>query len=382
MKQDALLILGKIDARFVDEAAEVHVRRMPLRPLAIAAALTLVIGVSAGILLRRPAVGPSPAVQSETLQQAEAREQAEQSAEKSDSPRSGGPEDAPLSERLLSMRMGGLQLGQSMEEIRALLGEPDGVSNVSVTLSDGITRLNWFYRLAAPDRYDLTLELADNGAGYVLNRVRTGTELPGGLPFGLRPGMSRREALDALKADPSVEPFVEETENELSVRAGHAELQVWLEDGQTVSDIWLGMLYPYPDERLGESESEPGIFASGTITVWQRRNGAWESVTVTDRAAKRIEVTFSIMDLEPWEDDGSGCTLAADFHNGTVALLCEEDAGRVYELADRAAFEASMAAGVEPEGLTRAECVRFPEGCADTLRDCFASGGQSVRSDG
>ena len=369
MKEDLLALVGQIDARFIEEAADCmprHRRRVPA--WAAAAAALLICAVPAGLLLHaRRAAAPQPPV----LEQAKAEREAALPYDRSD-----GERDA--AQALAALSIGALRLGQTAEAAEAALGAPDAMSNSGpVKYADGVTRVCWFYYGQDDDPFALRLEFADNGEGWALNEIWAREEPAGGLPLGIRLGDDRQRVRQALCADEAFASCLQETDASLCLRAGHLSLSVWFSETGEAESVILGPLFPPPPFEDVPPEPEPGPFASAQITVWRRSEGVWRSMELTDRAAKYVEVQFGIEDLQPWSYDGDAPDWVVDFHNGTVVCFYgSADTGAVCTLEDRNALVRSLSDGEDPAGLAPEQYAVFPEGSCAALAEAFGGYGE------
>ena len=294
--------------------------------------------------------------------------------------------DPVLGQKLLELRIGGLYLGQSQEEVLALYGEPDTRRDsdlVSTAWSDGTFHDLWQYHYG--EEKDLRIEFVDAGAGFVVNKIDMHAEFQGERPLGIYVGQPFEEAEAAFLSDPVIGPVTNVTDlvyeeggtSEGNISAQLTDLETgtpgWLafsvyyfdyyvEGGHCVQSIHLGSLYPDPPQEEIDPEQEEinRRFDSNEITVWLPEADGWQDQTWQEEEAKLIWAQFSVELPEPWEYDGSAPIAVMDFHNGyAAALFDEEEHGAVYRVTDRAAFEEGLSDGDPLRGLELWEYVRY-----------------------
>lgn len=418
MKQERILdALNGVDTAYLLDAAPTT-QRSANRPLAaiLSAAACLVL-VIAGTVLLLGRGGPAPdnpgtaepsdvaldashTQPTPSVQQEPSAQQGEDNKGENSAVSEGPGEDTSRNvnttlETLLSYRIGGLYLGMPREDLVAILGQPQDISNSGpVTLEDGITRVSWFYKLSddPSHSHDLTVGLADAGDGWVVNELWVWADNGLALPNGIRIGMTNEELLAAW---PELTQDFLMTQEDISYAdgprsdrvymqyAGYDQyLALYLNDDRLVS-LELAYYYPYPPVDLSEDTAPEGPynFASGEITIWRYESsaGVWQATELTGKQAKRVETQCTIEELLPREPDDAAadCLYLLDFHNGTVALVYDEyEHGTAFRLAERQTLEAGLAAGsIYPEdlGLTDPTMYTFPQGLWALLEELWST---------
>ena len=263
-------------------------------------------------------------------------------------------------------RIGDLYLGMTENELIQLLGEPKEISNSGVVIDEyGYRRICWWYDLGSDNiqyRADVQLELIDCGDGFFINTIYLLPEAELTLLSGIRIGSSSG---DVERAYPKIER--DEAGSGYNI-GGLSGLRFYMEN-ETVKNIELGSLIPYPPEVLDKSpEPLPYDFASEHITVYVKSEDSWTAEELNGwEVCKPIEVIMGIEDLTELESVPLQPMYYLDFHNGTLAVLYGSDeSGSIYTLSDSGGFqEALLSGGDTAQYLTPVkEAVRFP---ADTF---------------
>lgn len=263
-------------------------------------------------------------------------------------------------------RIGDLYLGMTENELIQLLGEPKEISNSGVVIDEyGYRRICWWYDLGSDNiqyRADVQLELIDCGDGFFINTIYLLPEAELTLLSGIRIGSSSG---DVERAYPKIER--DEAGSGYNI-GGLSGLRFYMEN-ETVKNIELGRLIPYPPEVLDKSpEPLPYDFASEHITVYVKSEDSWTAEELNGwEVCKPIEVIMGIEDLTELESVPLQPMYYLDFHNGTLAVLYGSDeSGSIYTLSDSGGFqEALLSGGDTAQYLTPVkEAVRFP---ADTF---------------
>lgn len=399
MKEEKLIdALADIDPAYIEEAAPGKARKHRAGRIwiGLAAGLLAVIAAAAALRLRLPAMQPaepdsaepgsSSAVQSPsdgTDPGADGQKPTEGvKTDYPEEPEEGAEPGRVTRETLLAYAFGPLKLGMPREELTALYGEPDSRSNTGpVTYEDGITRETWGYRLSgdAQSRTDFTLELADDGSGWVLNEIFLWTDCGLALPHGIHAGMTEEELLaawpeirdsfaysrDGISRDSSGTRYI----SVYTQGSGDLWFTISLTDG-VVDAVSLGPYYRDPPlEQEDPEEEPPDRFSSGNITVWKRTAGGWVPSDYDGHDAKWLEVQFSIEELVSISDTPEDAAYLVDFRNGTAAALWDRnERGAVYRIEDEQAFSEALKAGVFPEdAMTMLDKCRFPAGVWNLL---------------
>ena len=373
----------------------------PMRLAALAACVAVAAGAAlwarnAGTLPPVPDPAPGPAPSGDVLpggapigQPGGQPQNAEDPADDHKggwSPAELTPEQEAAGEAALSSaRLGPLFLGMSADELRALYGEPDQVSNSGpVTDADGNQRICWWYDLEggnAAYSSDVKLDLADAGEGWFLNEIYLYPECALTLDTGVGIGSgedamlaaypalaleqeSRSQVVPLPGSGGAAGPVV--TTRYYVLGAPGRGLSFSCEDG-AVTGITLGMLLPWPVDSLTEPSDPPAdspapeySFSGATLTVWSAAADGWQARAVTgERDKKYLEVLFNITEPEGL-DSLCGAEIAryVDFGGGTAAGLCAcgSDEGYIFR------YEGDFSAALESGGLEVRATVRFPAG--------------------
>ena len=156
-----------------------------------------------------------------------------------------------ITKELLEMKLGPLQLGQSDTEVRAILGEPDSVSDSGeVIREDGSSGICWFYRTNPQSEalYDVSLTFRDTGSGSRLDAIMLLPDCTWTLPNGIGIGTGGKEVdrlcenyavSNAQSADGTAGYTV------YSRRSGDLSLDVVIGRGKVVS-VALSGFHPDP----------------------------------------------------------------------------------------------------------------------------------------
>lgn len=388
MKQDKLIdALGTIDLSYIDEAAPgQNARRSRLGVwLSLAACLVLAVSLSALLLLRfspqRATTAAAPAEHADA-----APPNTADPTEKADGVTSESPVDGEVArETVLAYRIGALYLGMPKDEVKSLLGEPPDRLQTDVLTADGrIARTTWLYNLSGdPGRvYDLSVGLANAGEGWVVDELRVWADNGLELPHGIRIGMTEEELLAiwpeasklcVVRKDPLPDSDEKATASYLQYGGSYLRLEVRLTD-EVVDYVALGNYYLDIDEDAEAAASTAVYSFSGSeILVWRRDESGWHRTELAGQDAKRVEVQFSIEDLQDVTCATGVPRILVDFGNGTVAALFGDgENGAVYRLDDREAFDWALQNGSsDPDmfGMTRLCVCAFPEGVRALLEE-------------
>ena len=279
-------------------------------------------------------------------------------------------------ETLLSYHFGDIYLGMPVKDVEALFGASEFHSNVGPSkYEDGIVRDAWGWKLSSADQYDLNIDVADAGDGFVVDGILVQANIGLSLPHDIKIGMTQKELLTVwpeiaedfvCSLDETGGTYSQNGENGLGFHIG---LKRSGED-YVVSFVWLESYYNYALEPY-EPEEPFYNFYSGEITVWHVTSSGWQANELRDHAAKRVEMAFSIEDLKPLAGQQVLPAYFVDFHNGTVAGVYDEsDAGFVCKLEDRDAFLQALQnndSELRAYGLTQSEMCVFPYGAWEAL---------------
>ena len=326
--QDLLDVLEHIRPELIEEAGKASPRKS-VKWIGVAAAILLVLGIGT-IGTHYLGLGnhiPSGAEPASNVQQ-ESTQQPEDSTLRETSP--------AVKEKLLSMTLGGLSLGMSEEEVKSIIGEPDGYSNSGPIKDEtGNTRISWFYKFSDnPDtRYDVNLRMIDTGSGWILNEITAYSSSDFSLSNGIHIG-STLEDVDAICGS-DYDVIDEDTKRVYMLGDNLLYLHIVLSD-DVVTNIYLGAFVP-ENIDLGSTEpADPPYSLSGDpITVYQRTETGWTAKECSGKEAKRIEVIMEIEELQAYDGEKQVISYVVDFHNGTIAVLYSSDeSGAVYTTKD------------------------------------------------
>ncbi len=269
--------------------------------------------------------------------------------------------------------IGPLHLGMPRDEIEALLGAPDDISNSGETeIYDGVWMVSWWY---GGDN-SAELYLIDVGNGWILNEVF----LDGNCPWdanGIRIGSSEEDVLarypdaEIEEQKTSIQDGVETLDRYYSATYGNIPIHIHVINGR-VDYIYVG---PLIEDTWGFIDDEPiearYSFSSAEITAYRYHSNdpTWDEKNLSEKEAKKIEVIMGIEELLPADNHGREAVIWLDFHNGTVvALYGEDEAGTVYRAAEGVRIsEASLASDPVPDGLEKIEDDQFPAGTWETV---------------
>lgn len=244
--------------------------------------------------------------------------------------------------------LGGVSPGMTPDEVRALLGEPDAVSNVTDTDANGVLHFCWWYH-AGKSR--LVLRWADPGAGAIVSAVESCGGDEYALSGGVCCGMSYQQITAAYPSDSrgSAEEYVVPL-------ADAPELQlVFSLEHNAVTRIFLGELLPF-----AEKEDQSGMSADrmegDDLTLWDASSGFAAGKEIRD--ARQIKYFITLLHIEERIPTAQPVTEAAfyvDFHNGTVISFSGKgDEGAIWhceeDFTPGAALEAREAGVIFPEG--------------------------------
>ena len=284
--------------------------------------------------------------------------------------------DSASREALLAYHFGDLYLGMPAKDVEALYGESEFHSNTGpFKYEDGIIRDSWRWRLSSEDQYDLDIDIADAGDGFVVDAILVRANIGLSLPHDIKIGMTQKELLSVW---PEIaEEFVcslDETGGTYSQSDGDGlSFAIGLKrsgDGYVVYFVWLQSYYNLDLEPY-EPEEPLYNYSSGEITVWHNTNSGWQAKDLRNHAAKQVEMAFSIEDIKPFDGDLVIPTYFVDFHNGTVAGVYDEsEAGFVCKLEDREAFAQALQSNSSDLctfGLAQSVTCVFPYGVWGTL---------------
>lgn len=383
--KDLFRCIGNLSDGMIEEAADIKRKPRWLPIAALAACAVLAISIP---LAMRSANSTKSASTADTSAAespaAEAPAEADSAVGATESPRepeaSGGWDDSdPIAARILSTEIGGLRLGMKREDVRAMLGEPDSVSNTGeIQREDGIWEVCWFYNTSASADvlYDLRLRFTNtgmrDGSGWVLSKVWAQSPCDWTLDTGIGIG-SPQEAVDAAYPDAvwTHETMIENDQeipyDLYELTSGDLFMLIRVEAGE-VSHISFGGLNA--EHFWDEDEPAPAdpytftpydTLSGGTVTAYTRTESGWEKQVLTEKRAKLLVITLNIMDPEPSAVQGEP-VIWLEFESGGVAALYDESgAGAIYRLEDPSAFEAALSSGEDPtDALTLIEYCIFP----------------------
>lgn len=388
------LCIGALDDQLLEEAAEI--RRRPrwvgLAALAACAALVIALPVIAGLGLPQKSAelaDASGAIMEETEteaapESAEPENAATSEAAAPEAPASepekvdgiAPPQEAGEASQLLSVRLGGLQLGMTSEQVRAQLGEPDHTSNSGAVLyDDGFWRICWFYNTANdPERLsDAKLSFTRQDGSeedWVLSEIMVSGSCTWTLDNGLGLGSSREELLAAY-------PDAQESEDGLChLQDGDLFLTFDTRTG-FAEHITLGGLNEY--RLIPETEQAPAdpytftpyqTLCGETVTAYARTGTGWEKTVLTGPQAKHIVTALNITEPE-WVDTPCDAALWLVFDTGAAALDGEDGSAAIYHIEDAQALARALSAGEDPSAsLTLIAYCVFPKAW-DEVQEAF-----------
>ena len=288
--------------------------------------------------------------------------------------------DEALEQELLHTTLGPVKLGMPSEDVRSILGAPKEESDALYVCTDkgDFRYIRWNYNFTNDPNhfYDVSLDFADKGDGFVLNDIQTFGTSDWALPSGLKNGCSVDDVL-AIYPDAELSYSGESGDGSpmgaISLETDHVRL-TFLVEGEKVTSIALGTYYEEPGWEEETYEEPAYSFASANITMYQKEAGGWRSCTLAGKNAKRIEVICGIEDLVPI-DTLPEPAYYLDFQNGTVVMLGEDlISGAVYTCEDLEAFRAAMDKNEDPTPyLTLIERAKFPYGTDEVIRELTAA---------
>ena len=397
--QDLFRCIGDLSDTMIEEAADIR-RKMRWLPIAALAACA-VLAISIPLAVRSAnstksastadtSAAETPAAEAPASDEKPAEDgiaDAEEPTRGGESAADGGWEDEDsVSARILATELGGLRLGMKREDVQAMLGEPDSVSNTGeIQREDGVWEVCWFYNTSgsADVLYDLRLRFTNtgmrDGSGWVLSEVWTQSPCDWTLDTGIGIG-SPQEAVDAAYPDAvwTHETMIENDQeipyDLYELTSGDLFMLIRVEAGE-VSHISFGGLNAYHFWDKNEpTPADPYTFtpydtlSGGTVTAYTRTESGWEIQVLTEKRAKRLVTAFNIMDPEPGGTQGEPVIWLAFESGGVAALYDESGAGAIYRLEDQSAFEAALSSGEDPTGaLTLIEYCTFPDAWDDVL---------------
>lgn len=387
--RDLYLCIGEVDDQLLEEAAEI--RRKPrwlgVAALAACAALVIALPVIAGLGL--PQKSAETADASGALWEEAEMEAAPESAEPENVTASdAAAPEAPASEpetvdgsgamqeageaaQLMSVQLGGLQLGMTSEQVRAQQGEPDQISNSGAVLyDDGFWRICWFYNTANdPERLSdakLTFTKPDGSEeDWVLSEIMISGSCAWTLDNGLGLGSSQESILAAY-------PDAQESDDGIcSLQDGGLFLTFDTRTG-FAEHITLGGLNEY--QLMPETEQAPAdpytftpyqTLCGETVTSYTRTGAGWEKTVLTGPQAKHIVTALNIMEPE-WVESTCDAALWLVFDSGAAALGGEDGSAAIYHIEDAQALARALDAGEDPSAaLTLIGCCVFTEAWAE-----------------
>ena len=394
--KDLFRCIGDLSDAMLEEAADIRRKKRWLPIAALAACAVLAISIplavrSANSTKSASTADTSAAETPAAEAPAEAPAEADSAVGATESPRepeaSDGWEDSdPIAARILSTEIGGLRLGMKREDVQAMLGEPDSVSNTGeIQREDGVWEVCWFYNTSgsADVQYDLRLRFTNtgmrDGSGSVLSEVWTQSPCDWALDTGIGIG-SPQEAVEAAYPDAvwTHETMIENDQeipyDLYELTSGDLFMLIRVEAGE-VSHISFGGLNA--EHFLDEDEPAPtdpytftpyDTLSGGTVTAYSRTESGWEKQVLTEKRAKHLVTALNIMDPEPSAVQGEP-VIWLEFESGGVAALYDESgAGAIYRLEDTSAFEAALSSGEDPtDALTLIEYCIFPGVWDDVL---------------
>ena len=391
--QDLFRCIGNLSDTMIEEAADMRRKKRWLPIAALAACAVLAISIPLAVRSANSTKSASTADTSAAeTPAAEAPASDEKPAEDGiagaeeptcggESAADGGWEDEDsVSARILATELGGLRLGMKREDVRAMLGEPDSVSNAGeIQREDGVWEVCWFYNTSgsADVQYDLRLRFTNtgmrDGSGSVLSEVWTQSPCDWTLDTGIDIG-SPQEAVEAAYPDAvwTHETMIENDQeipyDLYELTSGDLFMLIRVEAGE-VSHISFGGLNAYHFWDKNEpAPADPYTFtpydtlSGGTVTAYTRTEDGWAQQVLTEKRAKLLVTAFNIMDPEPSDTQGEPIVWLQFESGGVAALYDETGAGAIYRLEDPSAFEAALAANEDPSPpLTLIESCTFPD---------------------
>ena len=381
--QDLFRCIGDLSDTMIEEAADIRRKKrwLPIAALAACAVLAISIPLAVRGMQKNAATADATAAQTPTMEApAEDKEAADEATGSRGESDGSWYDSDPTAARILSAELGGLRLGMKREDVQAMLGEPDSVSNTGeIQREDGVWEVCWFYNTSgsADVQYDLRLRFTNtgmrDGSGSVLSEVWTQSPCDWTLDTGIDIG-SPQEAVEAAYPDAvwTHETMIENDQeipyDLYELTSGDLFMLIRVEAGE-VSHISFGGLNA--EHFLDEDEPAPtdpytftpyDTLSGGTVTAYTRTEDGWAQQVLTEKRAKLLVTAFNIMDPEPSDTQGEPIVWLQFESGGVAALYDETGAGAIYRLEDPSAFEAALAANEDPSpALTLIESCVFPD---------------------
>lgn len=380
--KDLFRCIGNLSDDLLEEAAAIRrkPRWLPIAALAACAVLAVSIPLAVRGMQKNAATADATAAQTPTMEApAEDKEAADEATGSRGESDGSWYDSDPTAARILSAELGGLRLGMKREDVQAMLGEPDSVSNTGeIQREDGVWEVCWFYNTSgsADVQYDLRLRFTNtgmrDGSGSVLSEVWTQSPCDWTLDTGIDIG-SPQEAVEAAYPDAvwTHETMIENDQeipyDLYALTSGDLFMLIRVEAGE-VSHISFGGLNA--EHFLDEDEPAPtdpytftpyDTLSGGTVTAYTRTESGWEKQILTEKRAKLLVIALNIMDPEPGDVQGEA-VIWLEFESGGVAALYDESgAGAIYLLENQTAFETALSSGEDPtSALTLIEYCTFP----------------------
>lgn len=380
--KDLFRCIGNLSDDLLEEAAAIRrkPRWLPIAALAACAVLAVSIPLAVRGMQKNAATADATAAETPTMEAPAEDKKAADEATGSRGESDGSWYDSdPTAARILSAELGGLRLGMKREDVQAMLGEPDSVSNTGeIQREDGVWEVCWFYNTSgsADVQYDLRLRFTNtgmrDGSGSVLSEVWTQSPCDWTLDTGIDIG-SPQEAVEAAYPDAvwTHETMIENDQeipyDLYELTSGDLFMLIRVEAGE-VSHISFGGLNA--EHFLDEDEPAPtdpytftpyDTLSGGTVTAYTRTEDGWAQQVLTEKRAKLLVIALNIMDPEPGDVQGEP-VIWLEFESGGVAALYDESgAGAIYLLENQTAFETALSSGEDPtSALTLIEYCTFP----------------------
>ena len=381
--KDLFRCIGNLSDDLLEEAAAIRrkPRWLPIAALAACAVLAVSIPLAVRGMQKNAATADATAAETPTMEApAEDKEAADEATGSRGESDGSWYDSDPTAARILSAELGGLRLGMKREDVQAMLGEPDSVSNTGeIQREDGVWEVCWFYNTSgsADVQYDLRLRFTNtgmrDGSGSVLSEVWTQSPCDWTLDTGIDIG-SPQEAVEAAYPDAvwTHETMIENDQeipyDLYELTSGDLFMLIRVEAGE-VSHISFGGLNAYHFWDKNEpTPADPYTFTpydtlSGeSVTAYTRTEDGWAQQVLTEKRAKLLVTAFNIMDPEPSDTQGEPIVWLQFESGGVAALYDETGAGAIYRLEDPSAFEAALAANEDPSpALTLIESCIFPD---------------------
>ena len=380
--KDLFRCIGNLSDDLLEEAAAIRrkPRWLPIAALAACAVLAVSIPLAVRGMQKNAATADATAAETPTMEApAEDKEAADEATGSRGESDGSWYDSDPTAARILSAELGGLRLGMKREDVQAMLGEPDSVSNTGeIQREDGVWEVCWFYNTSgsADVQYDLRLRFTNtgmrDGSGSVLSEVWTQSPCDWTLDTGIDIG-SPQEAVEAAYPDAvwTHETMIENDQeipyDLYELTSGDLFMLIRVEAGE-VSHISFGGLNA--EHFLDEDEPAPtdpytftpyDTLSGGTVTAYTRTEDGWAQQVLTEKRAKLLVIALNIMDPEPGDVQGEA-VIWLEFESGGVAALYDESgAGAIYLLENQTAFETALSSGEDPtSALTLIEYCTFP----------------------